>query len=204
PEIITTDPKYRIDCYPDFDEYKSFCMIDRSPNQTVLTITNQLCTARGCTWVSNAATNTPSCYIPIEKGGYNLTESSSQISDVITIYKLSRLSIKATQIRSLKYPELVYKYSLTNQITNARINEFSMFGDDIHDLNVQVSLSGSDKIRMTIRDANAKRYEVPVPIIWQPLVPLTPSSLKIKFEITKTPYGQVGFRVQRTNTQSIL
>ncbi|CAF5113918.1 unnamed protein product, partial [Rotaria sp. Silwood1] len=58
-----------------------------------------------------------------------------------------------------------------------------MFGDDIHDLNVQVSLSGSDKIRMTIRDANAKRYEVPVPIIWQPLVPLTPSSLKIKFEI---------------------
>ncbi|CAF4371593.1 unnamed protein product, partial [Rotaria sordida] len=156
--------------------------------------------ARGCTCDSNTTTNIPSCYIPIEKGGYNLTKPPTQLSDAITIYTLSRLSTKPIQVRSLKSAELIYKYSLTNRVMETRMNEFSMFGGDINDLQVQVSLSGSDKIRMTVRDAHAQRYEVPIPIIWKPSAPFTSSLSKIKFEITKTPYGQVGFQVQRTNT----
>jgi alpha-glucosidase (family GH31 glycosyl hydrolase) len=59
-------------------------------------------------------------------------------------------------------------------------------------------------IRLTIRDEDKSRYEVPVPIQWQPS--LAPSSVKakLKFEMTKTSNGQSGFRVKRTDTQTII
>jgi hypothetical protein len=79
-----------------------------------------------------------------------------------------------------------------------------MFNHDIQNLKVQVSISGPEMIRMTIRDNNAERYEVPVPIQWSSSVPSTSAPAKIKFQMTKTPNEQVGFRVQRTDTSSIL
>jgi hypothetical protein len=176
PDIVKTDPKYRIDCAPDIDEYRSFCMIDLSKNSTLNT-TNQSCTDRGCVWDPNAGSGITTCYIPIETGGYGLTGTPNQLSNAITQYTLARL-IDPT-------------------------NNFSLFNHDISNLDVQVSISGTDMIRMTIRDANAQRYEVPVPIQW---TPSAPSSYlpKIKFQMTNTSNGQVGFRVQRTYTQSIL
>ncbi len=50
-------------------------------------------------------------------------------------------------------------------------SEFSMYGNDVDRLDAQVSVSGPDMIRLTIRDAEKSRYEVPVPIQWQPSVP---------------------------------
>ena len=58
-------------------------------------------------------------------------------------------------------------------------------------------------IRMTIRDANAERYEVPVPINWQPSAP-TAVPGQLKFQLTNNTNGQVGFRVQRANRAAIL
>lgn len=92
-----------------------------------------------------------------------------------------------------------YKLSRLSQT-----NQFSLFGKDINNLDVQVSVSGTDMIRMTIRDSNVKRYEVPVPIRWDPIAPSTSIEPKIKFVMTKTSNGQVGFRVRRANTNSIL
>lgn len=201
PGIIITDPKYRVDCYPDYDEQKLFCMSNRSPDLPFPTITSALCEARGCTWNPIPAMNVSSCYIPLEKGGYNLTGPPNQLSDAIKVYSLTRLSTKPIHIQALSSAKFIHKPALSNQVTKKNFNEFSMFGKDIDDLDVQISLSGSDKIRMTIRDANTKRYEVPVPIRWQP----SASSLaKLNFEITKTPHGQVGFRVQRTSTLSTI
>jgi hypothetical protein len=182
PDIVKTDPKYRIDCAPDIDEYRSFCALNLSNNRT-LNITNQSCTARGCIWDSNAEPGITTCYIPLEQGGYGLIEGTDLISNTTLQSKLTRLSTKLSHIRS--------------------INQFSIFNHDINDLDVQISISGPDMIRMTIRDANAPRYEVPVPIQWNPS---TSSSFpaRIKFQLTKTTNGQIGFRVQRTNTQSIL
>jgi maltase-glucoamylase len=59
-------------------------------------------------------------------------------------------------------------------------------------------------IRLTIRDRDKQRYEVPVPIEWRSSI--GPSSLKtkLKFEMTKTINNQIGFRVKRIDTQSIL
>ena len=177
PDVIKTDPKYRIDCSPDIDEYRTFCELSLSENSTAKT-TNQSCTARGCLWDSSPAANTTTCYIPLTKGGYSLTARPIQLSDAVTEYDLTRLSVDST-------------------------NQFSIFKHDIEKLKVQVSLSGTDKIRMTIRDANAPRYEVPVPIQWQPRAPSS-SAAQLQFQLTKTPTDQVGFRVQRTRTASIL
>jgi hypothetical protein len=117
------------------------------------------------------------CYIPKEKGGYGLMEPSQELSDSMTQYTLSRRSTS---------------------------NQFSLFGNDTGNLNVHVSVSGNDKLRMTIRDANAQRYEVPVPIQWQSLAPSASSPAQIKFELTKTENQQIGFRIRRTNTNSII
>ncbi|CAF1296131.1 unnamed protein product [Rotaria sordida] len=82
-------------------------------------------------------------------------------------------------------------------------NGFSIFNHDINKLDIQVSVSGPEMIRMTIRDASATRYEVPVLIHWDPLVSIA-FPARIKFEMTQNEYGQNGFRVKRTDTQSIL
>jgi hypothetical protein len=71
PDIVKTDPKYRIDCAPDIDEYRSFCDFNLSKNRTLNT-TNQLCTTRGCVWDPNAEQGISTCYIPLEKGGYSV------------------------------------------------------------------------------------------------------------------------------------
>ncbi|CAF3630946.1 unnamed protein product [Adineta steineri] len=134
------------------------------------------CIARGCAWDLSQGPGIVACYVPKEKGGYSMTKPSKQISDAVTQYSLDRLS-------------------KTN---------FSLYGKDIENLNVQVSVSGSSKIRMTIRDSNAERYEVPVPIQWHPMVPTNSSPAQFKFEITKTVNEQIGFRIRRTSTQSIL
>jgi hypothetical protein len=191
PDIIKADPKYRIDCSPDIDEYRSFCVLNLSNNRTLNT-TNESCTARGCVWDSSAELGITTCYIPVEKGGYGLIGEINQLSNAITQYTLTRLSTKPSHIRSMTSVESMNS-----------ANEFSIFNHDIDNLDVQVSISGPDMMRMTIRDATAQRYEVPVPIQWNPS---TPSSVpaRIKFEMTKTVNGQVGFRVQRTNKQSIL
>ncbi|CAF0869288.1 unnamed protein product [Adineta steineri] len=177
PDFISTDPAYRIDCSPDEDEYRSFCQQNLSKNRTS-NITSASCTARGCIYDSNAISGTPTCYIPLEKGGYELKEGPNQISNAVTQYKLARLSTPSSK--------------------------FSMFNHDIENLKVQVSVSGPEMIRMTIRDDNAERYEVPVPIQWSPSVPPTSAPPKIQFQMTKTVNEQVGFRVYRTDTQSIL
>jgi len=59
-------------------------------------------------------------------------------------------------------------------------------------------------IRLTIRDAENDRYEVPVPIQWKPTSVFSSIKAKIQFEMTKTSNGQVGFRVKRTDTQTII
>jgi hypothetical protein len=83
-------------------------------------------------------------------------------------------------------------------------NQFSIYGHDIDQLQVQVSVSGTDMIRLTVRDALKDRYEVPVPIQWQTAVVPSSTTAKIQFQMTKTSNGQAGFRVYRTSTQSIL
>ena len=172
PDIVKNDPKYRIDCSPDIDEYRSFCTIGLSQNQTLNT-TNQSCTARGCAWDANPGSGITTCYVPIEIGGYKLNGTSNQLSNASTQYGITRIS-----------------------------NEFSIFNHDINNLDVEVSVSGIDMIRMTVGDRNNKRYEVPVPITWNPSVPSY--SPRIKFQMTNTPNGQVGFRVERTDKQSVL
>jgi hypothetical protein len=191
PDFIKTDPKYRLDCSPDVDGYRSFCELDRSINRTATT-SNQSCTVRGCIWDKNVPINVPTCYIPIAKGGYSLVAGPTQLSEAITQYRLTRLSTQLSHIRSSFFGK-----------SGASNNEFSMFNHDIQNLDVQVSLSGTDKMRMTIRDADTKRYEVPVPIRWEPSAPSSVSA-KLEFQLTKTLDNQVGFRVQRATTGSIL
>jgi hypothetical protein len=59
-------------------------------------------------------------------------------------------------------------------------------------------------IRLTIRDADNDRYEVPVPIQWQPTSLSSSIKPKIQFEMTKTSNGKAGFRVKRTDTHTII
>jgi len=186
PGIVKTDPKYRIDCSPDIDDYRSFCALNVRKNRTLNT-TYESCTTRGCVWDSTAESGIHKCYIAIEKGGYELREGPNQLPNAITQYTLARRSTKSSPSAS--------------QIDTTRADQFSMFNRDIQNLKVQVSVSGPEMIRMTIRDNNAERYEVPVPIRWSPS---TSAPAKIKFQMTKTPNEQVGFRVQRTDTSSIL
>ena len=157
------------------------------------------CLARGCNWDNTVLSVIPSCYVPKEKGGYNQTNSPRILSNAVTRYSLSRLSRKP--LRN-KVNSNSRRSNLRN-IISTQSNEFSIYGHDVDHLNVQVSQSGTNMIRVTIRDDDKQRYEVPVPIRWESSVS---SSLKakMKFEITKTSYGQTGFRLRRTDTQSIL
>lgn len=191
PSVVLNDPKYRVDCAPDIDENRTFCELNLSfrPNNTV---TSDICAARGCNWDTAARHQAPSCYIPIEKGGYTLDSEPVAISSAINQFNLTRVSTRTCVARSLRFR----RSSNTAQ-------QYSLFNRDVNHLNVQVSVSGTDKIRLTIRDANRDRYEVPVPIQWQPSAPSSIAA-KMNFQITKNPSGQIGFRVVRTKTSSIL
>jgi hypothetical protein len=149
--------------------------------------------------------NYPTCYIPIEKGGYKVISSSKQISDNIIQYNLSRLSIKPILIPSSKV-NINSRQSPSNftQLLTSKPNEFSIYSHDINHLNVQISISGTDMIRLTIRDADNDRYEVPVPIQWQSTSISSSIKAKIQSETTKTSNEQVGFRVKRTDTQTTI
>ena len=178
PDFVNTDPKYRIDCSPDNDEHRTFCQINLTKNRTS-NLSESLCTARGCVWDTNSQADKSTCYIPKEKGGYELKQGPDQISNAMTVYSLGRLSSQSSR--------------------------FSMFNHDIENLKVQVSISGPDMVRMTIRAENAERYEVPVPLQWTPSVPPTSAPPKIQFQMTKTTNKQTGFRILRTDdTQSLL
>ena len=178
PGFVSTDPKYRIDCSPENDEYRTFCQINLTKNRTS-NLSESLCTARGCVWDSNSQVGNPTCYIPKEKGGYELKQGPDQISNAMTLYSLGRLSSESSR--------------------------FSMFNRDIENLKVQVSVSGPDMVRLTIRNENAERYEVPVPLKWTPSVPPTSAPPKIQFQMKKTVNKQIGFRILRTDdTQSLL
>ena len=100
--------------------------------------------------------------------------------------------------------------------------EFSLFKKDIEQLNVLVTMSGPNMIRMKItgkkcgacscnvkhghilfsvsvtEDANAnnQRYAVPVPITWS-ATSSQPQQQKLRFELTQTQYNQTGLRVRR-------
>jgi alpha-glucosidase (family GH31 glycosyl hydrolase) len=113
------------------------------------------------------------------------------LSNTITRYLLSRLSTNP-RLKSI---------SNVKQLLTTDATEFSIYGNDIDHLDVQVSVSGTDMIRLTIRDANKARYEVPVPIQWKSS---SSDKSKLQFSMTKTANNQTGFRVQRTDTKSII
>ncbi|CAF1394494.1 unnamed protein product [Rotaria sordida] len=188
PQALLTEPKYRVDCHPDPD------------------VTSNTCLARGCIWDIPMVSGFPSCYIPKEKGGYSQIDSVQQLTDAITYYSLSRLSTKPLLNRANINYRIDSRQSMSNvkQLVTTRSNEFSIYGNDIDHLNIQVTVSGTDMIRLTIRDANKQRYEVPVPIQWQASLPSSSVQTKLKFEMTKTDNNQAGFRVKRTDTQSII
>ena len=189
PAIVSSDPKYRVDCSPDVDEHQSFCKLNLYKNRT-LNASSESCADRGCTWNSGAGSDSPTCYIPIDKGGYELKQGPHPLSTAVNEYTLGRLSAKSSP--------------LSLSAGDAGASRFSMFNRDINNLKVQVSVSGPDMIRMTIRNADAPRYEVPVPLQWTPSAPATSAPAKITFQMTKTESGQVGFRVVRTGTQALL
>ncbi len=174
-----------------------------------LDVTSNGCFARGCTYDAVAGSTDPSCYVPPEKGGYAIS-SVEQISDTITQYNLVRLSERPILVPASKL-NLTYRVKPRQPPSNLEEliapdpNQFSIYGHDIDHLNAQVSVSGTDMIRLTIRDAEKDRYEVPVPIQWQPsAIPSSITTAKIQFEMTKTSNGQAGFRVRRTATQSVI
>ncbi|UJR29922.1 hypothetical protein I4U23_017469 [Adineta vaga] len=190
PEYILKDPKYRVDCYPDPD------------------VTSNACFARGCVYDSITQSNYPSCYVPIEKGGYK-SSTIENLSNAITQYNLTRLSQKPILVPNSKL-NINYRRdprkppSNLKEIVTTDPNEFSMYGHDVDHLNLKVSVSGTDMIRLTIRDAEKDRYEVPVPIQWQSMSVPKMTTPKIQFEMIKTSYGQAGFRIKRTDTNSII
>ncbi|CAF1225575.1 unnamed protein product [Adineta ricciae] len=190
PESMIKTTKYRVDCFPDPD------------------VTSNACFARGCLYDSKTQSNTPSCYVPIEKGGYT-SSTVMNISNSTTQYRLTRVAKKPVLIphasANVNYRRDPRKPpSNLKEIVTTDPNEFSMYGHDIDHLNMEVSVSGTDMIRLTIRDAEKDRYEVPVPIQWQPMALPAKIKPKIQFELVKTSFGQAGFRIKRTDTHTIL
>ncbi|CAF1211765.1 unnamed protein product, partial [Didymodactylos carnosus] len=82
--------------------------------------------------------------------------------------------------------------------TDATSDEFSLFNNDIEQLNVLLTVSGTNMVRMTITDANTdnQRYEVPVPITWSATTSQSQQQ-NLRFELTQTQYNQTGLRVRR-------
>lgn len=184
------------------------CFIFNRSN-IILDVTSNACFARGCIYDSVTQLEYPSCYVPIEKGGYHVISSSGQSLNGIVQYNLSRLSTKpvlipSSHINLSAHVNSRHPSSDLKEILTSEPNEFSIYSHDIDRLNVQISNSGTDMIRLTIRDTNNDRYEVPVPIQWQSTS--IPSSIKpkLQFEMTKTSNGKAGFRVKRTDTETII
>ncbi|CAF0745626.1 unnamed protein product [Didymodactylos carnosus] len=192
------NPEYRADCHPD---------LDADANK---------CRARGCEWdqtAQTAQTNSSPCYVPKSKGGYELIgqESTKQYG---IHYKLKRLSTKPAH----KVPiQRMQNYRLHNHLQKQQLiapvetlidtkqSEFSLFGNDIDNLRLEMTTSGTDMIRLKITDLDHERYEVPVPIVWRP-DPTTShvARQKIKFRLTHTQYKQAGIQIVRTDTNAIL
>lgn len=132
-----------------------------------------------------------------------------RLTNNILHYNLTRLSTKPILIPSSKWNHRFPGHSRQSpsnlkDITTAEPNEFSLYGHDVDLLNVQMSVSGQDMIRLTIRDATKDRYEVPVPIEWHPTSMSTKKNAKLQFELTKTVNEQVGFRIKRTDTHAVI
>lgn len=190
----SADPKYRVDCAPDTDHYHNFCPLDPKLNIVIQkpVLSAGLCQQRGCEYDTNASQPIPTCYIPSDKGGYGFTGYNIPTTDALTTFNLTRLPPKncpAKKKRSKRSSNPTQKFSLSNS--------------EIEKLTVTVSQSGSDKLRLTIRDLNAKRYEVPVPINWISAAPQSVAP-KLQFQLTRNMHGQVGFRVTRSNNSTIL
>lgn len=162
--------------------------------------TGARCSSRGCIWDPQDHSDSPSCYIPKDKGGYGESKAPSQLNDATTRYSLSRLSIKP---RSNHFRP-VQSISNVKQLSTTDAKEFSIYGNDIDHLDVQVSSSGTDMIRLTIRDADKQRYEVPVPINWKSSSVSSSNKRKLQFTLTRNDRNQTGFRVQRLDTKSII
>ncbi|CAM4768266.1 unnamed protein product [Rotaria magnacalcarata] len=188
PAAVLTEAKYRVDCFPDKGA------------------TSNGCIARGCVWQISSEPSFPACFVPKEKGGYGQNDSAVQLTDAVIRYSLSRLSTKPIFNRANENSHLDSNKTISNvkQLVTTRSAAFSMYDEDIEHLNVQVSVSGTDMIRLTILDADKQRYEVPVPIRWQASSPPSSVKAKLKYEMTQTKNGQIGFRVKRTDTQSII
>lgn len=171
-----------------------------------LDATSEKCFARGCIWDSAQDLTYPSCYVPKEKGGYNLTQMK-QVSDTLFQYNLTRISKKPTHTlfshgHSRRLPPR--PPSDVKQLVTKKPNEFSMYNHDVEHLKVDLTRSGPDMMRLTIRDADHDRYEVPVPLHWQPTPLKASNPPRMECEMTKTSNGQVGFRIRRTDTRTLL
>jgi hypothetical protein len=174
PSSIANNPSYRVDCVPDADEYLQFCQINLSKPSN-RTVNRSVCTTRGCTWEEDTKQISPTCYIPSTSGGYSQSGEAEIVSPSTTRYRLKKIAA----------PKL------------------SMYGADISDLQVDVDVSGTDKMRLTIRDATKPRYQVPVPIQWQSAAPPNNNG-RLQFQLTRTSQNQIGFRVLNRQTSSIL
>ncbi|CAF1070902.1 unnamed protein product, partial [Didymodactylos carnosus] len=195
PDDIATKPEYRVDCYPD-------------PNADA-----NKCRGRGCEWDPPTITGVPACYVPKSKGGYQLIDQEA-IEQYGTQYKLQRLSTKPLHKMAARRPP---NYRIDNRLQEqqseapvrnlieTKDSEFSLFGNDVDNLRLQMTTSGTDMIRLKIVDLDHQRYEVPIPITWNPWS--TAASIaqqKIKFQLTQTQYKQLGFQIVRTDTKSVL
>ncbi|CAF4538166.1 unnamed protein product, partial [Didymodactylos carnosus] len=78
-----------------------------------------------------------------------------------------------------------------------------LFGNDIDNLKLKITRSGTNIIRLKILDDDRERYEVPVPIKWYPSN-VEQQQQKIKFQLTKTKYNQIGFQIVRVDTKALL
>lgn len=141
------------------------------------------CIQRGCIWSNETVEEVPTCYIPKQIGGYRLHEVLHHPTNYSHNYTIIRRSANHSQTAT---------------------SSLSLFGHDIDSLNVRVSISGTDMLRLTIGDKDKERYQPPVPLRWHPTESASSITPKIKFELTQTTFGQIGFRIRRTDTQSIL
>ncbi|CAF0830464.1 unnamed protein product [Didymodactylos carnosus] len=170
PNSVINNVIFRTDCHP-----------DANSSQTT-------CEARGCIWDSDVANSTfgiVACYVPKSKGGYYLYNQTSLANSMGMSYTLSRLSTDPTT-------------SENETDIASTSDEFSLFNNDTEQLNVSVTVSGTNMIRMKITDANMdnQRYEVPVPITWSATTSQSQQQ-KLRFELTQTQYNQTGLRVRR-------
>lgn len=89
------------------------------------------CEARGCIWDANAfnaTSNTTSCYVPKFKGGYSLRNESVINDSSEVLYTVDRFGTDRT----------------------ANNSAFSLFNNNIERLNVRLTVSGTNMLRIKI------------------------------------------------------